>query len=181
MAFTQNVPAHPVGSEDMKDGRPVTRHTSMHWDRLPIVLIGWFLLALWWAAGGKYTIDGLPLFFNMVFDFFHAPFALSPITAWHWYVYLCWLPVAISVIERRNRPRRGLAWNGILVVAIGVWAAVSLLDLSSTWLAVTSPRPDDWLITRQVAALKPIAGIWTAATTFLPEMGMAALWRYLRR
>lgn len=160
--------------------RPPVKRRGIRWERVPVTLFGVFFLLLWWAAGGKYTIDGLPLFFNTVFAFFHAPFALSRIGDWHWYVYLCWLPIAISVIERRNRPRRGLVWSVILAYAVGVWLIVCMLDLGSTWLAVTHPLPDAFLLSRQVAQVKILAGIWTGATTFLPEIGMAALWRYVR-
>lgn len=156
------------------------RRASFHWDRLPLVLFGWFVLGLWWATGGKYTIDGLPLFANTVFSFFHVPVELAPITNWRWYIGLCWIPIAISVIERRNRPRRGLAWSVIMVYAIGVWVVISMLDLGSTWLAVTNPAPDAFILSKQIAGTSFIAALWTGATTFLPEVGMAALWRYLR-
>lgn len=169
-----------VRSEVIQNGQAIRRVPRVRWERVPIVLFGWLFLGLWWGAGGRFTIDGLPLFFNTVLGFFRAPEVFRPITDWHWYLYLCWLPILISVIERRNRPRRGLAWSVILVYAIGVWVLVSVIDLGSTWLAVTNPPADAWLLTRQVAAVKPIAGVWTVATTFLPELGMAALWRYVR-
>ena len=94
------------------------------------------------------------------------------------YAALCWLPILISIIERRNRPRGGLAWRTATVVALVVWAVVSLYDMGSTYLAITNPPEDAWLLMQQVAAIKPLAALWTAATTFLPEIGLVALVRY---
>lgn len=147
-------------------------------DRLPVAAIGVPLFALWWAMGGRYTIDGGPLVLNTILAFFRQPARVPLISGGVVYLYLCWLPILISIIERRNRPRKGLAWHSATVVALVVWAVVSLYDMSSTYLAVTNPPEDAWLLAKQVAAVKPLAAIWTAATTFLPEIGLVALVRY---
>lgn len=158
-----------------------TKAKSIHWDRVPLVLLGWLLFVLWWAAGGKYTIDGLPLLSNEIFAFFRAPFKLALIADWHWYLWLCWLPVVISLAERRYAPWRRLAWSFIMVWIVFVWAVVSGVDATSTYLAVTNPAPDAYLLSRQLAAIKPLAGLWSVATTFLPETGIAILWWWLRK
>lgn len=170
-----NVTSRPLAQE-RKVVQPYTR-----WDRLPVVGLGWFALALWWAAGAKYTIDGLPLLLNEVAAFFRAPFALAPITDWHWYLYLCWIPVAISIAERRYAPWRRLTLSAIMIWVIGVWLIVSAVDAFSTWLAVTHPADDAYTVTKQIAQIKPIAAAWSIATTFLPETGFAALLWWLRR
>lgn len=162
--------------------RPITtRRSSVLWERLPTALLGWFFLSLWWIVGAKYTIDGLPMFLNtMVFQFLHIPIALPNVTDWHWYLYLAWLPVLISIVERRNRPRLALARSAHILYALGVWIIVCGIDLGSTWMAVTNPPDDAFRISQQVARIGPLALIWTAITTFLPEIGFGALWRYLR-
>lgn len=176
-----------VRSAPMENGKPAgalpipKQAKRIHWDRLPLVILGWCLFGLWWAAGGKYTIDGLPLLANEIFGFFRAPFELSPISDWRWYVWLCWLPVVISLAERRYAPWRRLAWSLIMVWVIFVWVVVSGIDTASTYLAVTNPPEDAYLLSRQVANVKVLAGVWSVATTFAPETGIAALWWWLRK
>lgn len=152
----------------------------IRWDRLPLVLLGWLILGLWWAAGGKYTIDGLPLLINEAFAFFRVLITLGRINHWGWYVGLCWLPVLISFAEHRYKPWRHLALSFIIVWVLIVWLIVSGIDAGSTYLAVTNPLPDAYTISKQVAAIKPLAAIWSILTTFGPEAGMAALWKWLR-
>lgn len=165
--------------DDQEDRRPA-RRMLFRYDRVPLGLTGMALLALWWAVGGRYTIDGMPLLGNAILGFFRAPALFGAVTDPQWYLKLCWLPVVISYIERRNRPRAGLAWNLAMVYAIGVWLIVSGADLGSTWLAVTHPEPDAWPLAQQVAQIPFLAVVWTVATTFAPEIGWAALWKYMR-
>lgn len=169
-----------VRSTPLHDGKPIV-HSGIRWERLPIVLIGWTILALWWAVGAKYTIDGLPLLLNEIAAFFRAPAFARPITDWHWYVYLCWLPVLISLAERHYAPWRRLTLSAIMIWVLGAWLIVSLVDAGSTWLAVTHPPDDSYTITKQIAAIKPLAAAWSIVTTFLPETGFAALLWWLRR
>lgn len=169
-----------VRSERLTNGqRPARR--AFAWDRIPLALLGSFFLLLWWAAGGKYTIDGLPLLLNEIAAFFRAPVRLGPIADWRWYVILAWLPVLISIVERRFVPWRRAASGGTMVWMVGVWLAVAGVDALSTWLAITRPSADAYRISRQIAALPEVAVAWALATTFLPEIGMVALWRGLRR
>lgn len=156
------------------------RGKAVHWDRLPIVLLGWLLLGLWWAAGARWTIDGLPLLINEVFRFFHVSARLGAVADWRWYLWLIWLPPLISFAEHRYAPWKRLAWSVIMIWVIGVWLIVSGLDFGSTFLAVTHPSLEDWLIAQQLAAFKPLAAVWATLTTFAPELGMAALWWWLR-
>lgn len=175
-----------VTSQELRDGRsvrslPASRQgRRIRWDRLPLVVLGWFLLGLWWAAGGKYTIDGLPLLINEVFSFFHVAVRLGRITHWGWYVGLCWLPVLISLAEHRYKPWRYLALSFIIVWVLIVWLFVSGIDAGATYLAMTNPLPDAYTISKQVAVIKPLAAAWSILTTFGPEAGMAALWKWLR-
>jgi hypothetical protein len=170
---------------------------GIHWDRAPIVLLGLLILGLWWMTGGRYTIDGLPLVFNEAAKFFRLSVRLPPVTNGMWYAALCWLPILISLSESRHSPRarirralqgQKLTVGGILSIVFTVviawvtlvWFIVSALDAGSTWLAIRNPPSDAYTVSKQVAALPLLAGIWTAATTFLPEMGIVALWRWLR-
>jgi hypothetical protein len=193
----------PVKSAPLTNGKVAEKKTApggIVWERVPVVLLGLFILGLWWMAGGKYTIDGMPLLFNEFAAFFRVQLRLAPVTNGVWYAVLCWVPVLISLSERRHSPwfriRRALAkarqghtltvGDILFVVSAAlfawvtlVWVIVSAMDAGSTWLAVTNPPADAYTISKQVAAARPLAGAWTAATTFLPEMGMAALIRWL--
>lgn len=169
-----------VRSTPLVNGHPVARR-AFHWDRLPIVLIGWAILALWWAVGAKYTIDGLPLLLNEIAAFFRAPAFAHPVTDWHWYLYLAWLPVLISFAERRFAPWRRLTLSSIMIWVVGAWLIVSAVDAGSTWLAVTHPPADSYTITKQIATIKPLAAAWSLITTFVPETGFGALLWWLRR
>lgn len=175
--------APPKPSAPVKAARsaPVKAARSAWYDRLPVVLIGLPIFAGWWIMGGKYTIDGTPLLINMLLDFLRLGARVSPITDGRWYALLAWLPILVSIIERRNRPRRGLAFTSTTVVVLAVWAIASLYDLGTTYIAVTTPAPDAWLLTQQIGAYRPVAALWTGATTFLPEIGIVALLRYLWR
>lgn len=167
---------------DDDDDAPAThaQRGLLRYDRLPVALVGFLLLALWWAVGGRYTIDGTPLLINAILAFFHVSARLGAVTDPAWYLKLCWVPLLISWIERRNRPRWGMAWNVAMVYAVGIWLLVSGGDLGSTWLAITHPEPDAWPLAQQVATIPLLAVLWTVATTFAPEIGFAALWKYLR-
>lgn len=149
-------------------------------DRVPVVVVGWAILAVWWAVGGRYTIDGTPLLINEVLNFFHMKARLGVIVDPLWYLKLCWVPILISWIERRNRPRLRMDWSVTIVYAVGIWLIVSGADLGSTWLAVTHPDPNAWPLARQIAQIPLLAALWTVATTFAPEIGFAALWKYMR-
>jgi hypothetical protein len=169
-----------VQSKPMVDGKPVAQHRGIHWDRLPIVLLGVVILGLWWAAGAKYTIDGLPLLLNEIGAFFRIPLQLGQITDWRWYVLMSWLPVMISIAERRYAPWRRLTLSSIMIWVIGVWLIVSAIDAGSTWLAVIHPPADSYTLTKQIAAIRPLAAAWSIVTTFAPEVGMGALLWWLR-
>lgn len=173
--------AAPRQEKPREAPRSATHVHGIHWDRMPLVLTGWMLLGLWWAAGARYTLDGLPLAGNVVLNFFHVAPLFQPIADPHMYLWLAWLPAVISFVERKNRPWRTQSFSILAVYAALIWLAVVLLDAGSTWLAVMNPRPDDWRISHQLAALWPLAAAWTFLTTFLPEIGIAVLWRYLRR
>lgn len=170
---------------------------GVHWDRLPIVLLGLLILGLWWMAGGRYTIDGLPLLFNEAAKFFRLSVRLPPVTNGVWYAILCWLPILISLSESKHSPRtrirqalqgqkltRGAILRIVFTVVVAwvtlIWFIVSALDAGSTWLAIRTPPSDAYTVSRQIAALPLLAALWTAATTFLPEMGIVALMRWLR-
>ena len=177
--WQQRTASHPRDVQERRSMPARSRSTPVIWlDRLPLVLLGVPILALWWAMGGKYTIDGGPMVANTIFAFFRFETRLAPIANGSAYIVLCWLPVLISIIERRNRPRRGLVPSMAVAAALLIWAVVSLYDMSSTYLAVTNPPADAWIITQQLAAIKPLAVLWTAATTFLPEIALVALIRY---
>jgi hypothetical protein len=186
MAFTQDIAPSKVTSEPLVNGTPISKHRANRATgilaNIPVVLFGVLIFGLWWAVGGKYTIDGLPLLINFIGSLFHARLGLQAVTDWHTYLYLCWIPVCMSVVERFARPdsahRRGIAWRGILVLGV-VWLVVSALDFGSTYMAVTTPAVDAWYITRQVAASRPVAATWAAITTFLPEVALVATIRLL--
>ena len=178
--FNQARPAqrHPVRQEPYaRENWTQTKPARFHWDRLPLVVFGYAILALWWAAGGKWTIEGTPLLLNEVFNFFHISFRLKPIADPAWYLWLCWLPLGISYIEHIYAPWRAWKKWGILVLifVVGVWLIVTAADWGSTWQAITHPAPDAWLIARQIARVPLLAGVWVSLTTFVPEVGFAVL------
>lgn len=173
----QRKTTHPVKSASTQNHR----RGLIAWDRFPAWLIGTLILGLWWAIGGKYTVEGLPLLANLIGGWFHLPIQITPISDGRWYLYLCWLPLLISFVERQYRPWRNRAiltrerfWLVLL------WLAVVALDAGATYLAVRNPAPGAWTVTRQVAASASLAATWSLLTTFGPESGLSWLWRYLR-
>lgn len=156
---------------------PMKAARRFHWDRAPLAAFGYFILLLWWIAGGKWTIDGSPLLINAVFDFLHIPAVLPPVRHYAVYAFLCWLPIGISVVEHRYAPWRGLReWSILaLVYVMLVWFVVTGVDWSSTFLALTNPEPGAWRIAHEVAARPILAALWTTLTTFAPEIGFAVL------
>lgn len=158
----------------------VARRMLFRYDRVPLALFGYFILSLWWAAGARYTIDGAPLLFNAIAEFFHSSARVSPITDPQWYLKLCWAPILISYIERRNRPWKGFAWSVVVLYATLIWLIVTGIDLGSTYLAVTMPDENAWALAQQVARIPLLSVAWSVATTFGPEIGFAALWKYMR-
>jgi hypothetical protein len=177
--FSPTRPPHAVRSAPLESReRPTTPSSDrFHWDRLPLVVFGYAILGLWWAAGGKWTIEGTPLLLNEVFNFFHITYRFAPISWAGWYAWLCWLPLGISFIEHKYAPWRAWQKWGILslIGVLFVWFVVTAADWSSTWQAITHPAPDAWRIARQVAGVPLIAGAWVTLTTFLPEIGFAIL------
>lgn len=164
----------------VRSGAMGGRQRLIHWDRVPVALLGWAILALWWAAGAKYTIDGLPLLLNEIGAFFRAPLHLGQVTDWRWYILMSWLPITISIAERRYAPWRRPVLSSIMIWVMGVWLIVSAIDAGSTWLAVTHPPDDAYTITKQIAAIRPLAATWSIVTTFVPEIGMGALLWWVR-
>jgi hypothetical protein len=166
----------PVGVKTAK-----ARPSLLNWDRVPGWLIGSALLGLWWAIGGKYTIEGLPLLGNLVFGWFHVPIRVAPITDGMWYLRLFWIPLLISFVERQYRPwrRRDILSRERLWLLL-LWLVTIGIDAGSTFLAIRNPAPDAWTLTQQVAAAAPLALIWAFLTTFGPESGLSWLWKWLR-
>jgi hypothetical protein len=193
MAFSQDLNTSKVRSEPLVNGKTVDEQAQEKKTRratrasgvlenIPVVLFGVVIFGLWWAIGGKYTIDGAPLLLNSVAGWFHYHPNLRPVTDWHTYLHLCWVPVCVSFVERTSRPdkaiRKPLAWYGILIL-IAVWLIVSALDFGSTYMAVTTVAPDAWLLTRQVANTPFLAIGWSGITTFLPEAALVAVVKLL--
>lgn len=171
----------PAPATKAAPAKTTARGGLIVWENFPGWLLGTLILLLWWAMGGKYTIEGLPLVANLIFEWFHVPMRLAPITDGRWYLYLCLLPVLISFVEQRYRPwkrhdilSRKRFWLALL------WIAVVAIDAGSTYLAIRSPAPNAWTITKQVAALAPLTVTWALLTTFGPESGLSWLWRWLR-
>lgn len=171
----------PVVSRPVTQGESIGRTTLFHWERLPIVMLGTLIFGLWWLVGGKYTIDGLPLLGNEILVFFRAPRLFVVVTDWRIYVALCWLPIGISIAERRYAPWRRFALSGIMLWVLLVWLIVAGLDAGSTWLAVTNPPPGAYAVSHQLAQIRPLALLWTIMTTFMPEAAIAALWAWFKR
>lgn len=167
----------PVGGKAKTAGRPAL----LNWDRVPGWIIGSLLLGLWWAIGGKYTIEGLPLLGNLVFGWFHVPIRVAPITDGMWYLRLFWIPLLISFVERQYRPwrRRDILSRERLWLLL-LWLVTIGIDAGSTFLAIRNPAPDAWTLTQQVAAAAPLALLWALLTTFGPESGLSWLWKWLR-
>jgi hypothetical protein len=161
--------------------QPTQGKAGLRWDRLPMWLIGSAILGWWWLVGGKYTVDGAPLLLNQMLHFLHLPLALAPITHGAWYLILAWLPCSISYVERRYAPWRQVAIDGTIFLIVAVWLIVAAGDGFSTYLAVTHPPADALALSRQVAQSPAAAAVWSFATTFLPEIGLALLWRWFRR
>lgn len=180
--ITRRAGAQAQPAEPAKPAERKPRATRAAWyERLPVVIIGLPIFVGWWIMGGKYTIDGTPLLANLLLDFLRIGARVPIISDGRYYLFLVWLPLLVSIIERRNRPRRGLALSNATVVVLAVWAIASLYDLGTTYIAVTTPAPDAWLITQQLGGSRIAASIWTGMTTFLPEIGIVALVRYLLR
>jgi hypothetical protein len=175
----------PVPAEQPKPStvrvKEMRAASTFRYDRIPTALFGFAVFGLWWAVGGKYTIDGTPLALNWILRLFHGPAAFSPVTDWHLYIYLIWIPVCMSVVERRNAPRKGIAYYGILSVAFFVWCIVATLDFGSTYMAITNPDPNAIVLAYQIANTPLLAVLWTSATTFLPEACLTLTWRYLSK
>ena len=171
-----HAPARNQPQEEKKSQKAVK---VFHWDRTVPVAFGLALLGLWWLAGARWTIDGSPLLLNVVLDFlrFPANWRVGMVTTFAPYFWLFWLPIGISAIEHRNAPWRLERKSGILVVIFLslIWFVVTGADWSSTYLALTNPPVDAWLITKQIAALPILAAALTTLTTFAPEVGIAVL------
>lgn len=173
-------PRGPVRSEPLPS-REVTKTTTpkprFHWDRLVPVLFGFFILGLWWAAGGKWTIEGMPLLLNEIFNFFRIGVRLPSVTNPWWYLGLIWLPIGISIVEHKYAPWR--AWGTYAIMAMPfillIWLVVTAADWGSTYQAITHPAADAWLIAQQVATYPALSIPWVTLTTFIPELGFAVL------
>lgn len=151
---------------------PHGRQRVFRWQNIPMVILGFGLLVLpSWVYAGKTTIDGTPLFFNMVTDWLHIPLNVPRVTSWEWYVALCWLPMLYSWVERRNVPVRRIE-GALMWASFGVmvtWLAVSGTDVASTYLAVTNPELNAWQISKDVSTVPLLAAIWSGILTFGPE------------
>jgi hypothetical protein len=176
-------------ADDTKDAErkaPPARKARprFHWDRFVPASFGLLILGLWWLAGARWTIDGAPLLLNVFLDFlrFPADWRFAPVTTFAPYLWFCWLPIGISIVEHVYAPWRNSRRSGILVLLflVLIWFIVTSGDWSSTYLALKHPQPGAWPLTLQIASSPLLAGVLTTLTTFVPEIGISVLLWWLR-
>lgn len=171
----------PAAAKPAQKQATAGRRPLLPWDRIPAFLLGASLVAIWWAFGAKYTIDGLPLLVNLLAGWFHLTFRLAPVGDGIWYLRLCWLPILVSLVERQYQPwrRRGILSRKAYWLPV-IWLIVVGVDFGSTYLAVTAPATDAWPLTVTIATTVPLAIGWSLLTTFGPESGLTWFWQWLR-
>lgn len=179
MAFSQDVPPHPVRSEPLSDGKPIARAPRSAGIRMGgavLIVVG----ALLWLAGCRYTLMGWHTGVNWFLAWMGLSEQLPPIIGRG--VFLA-LPIGLmySLVElRRPWTYRAKERDAVALYWI-VWGLIVVSDVGSTFLGVRTPGADASMLALQVAASAPVASAWALILTFTPEWfivgGTKLLWR----
>lgn len=173
-----------VQSKTMVDGQvsekaepiaPVTRG-----DMWPASLALFVVGGLMWLAGAKYTLLGWVAGLNWFLSWLELP-ARIPAPAGYYMLLLVPIGLLYSLIEKlrpwkyhnKNPEKVALYW--------AIWALLVASDIGSTFAGVSTPGPTAWGITKQIAAMWPIAIAWAVVLTFVPEWLIGGAKKLLRR
>jgi hypothetical protein len=174
------VPAKPAGRpsqepEKQERKEPPQQQSSSY------LAVGLFLLIIGtplWIVGARYTVDGAIVAINWFLNWLTIP---HQVHRPQWEGYLLWIAaagLAFSIIEVRHRPRR-IPKNNKEALTGAAWCIAVVIDLGTTYLAVTNPGRGAWPITYWIAGNITAAGAWTILATFGPEWAIMGAWKLL--
>lgn len=135
---------------------------------------------IFWAVGGKYTLEGWVIGLNLLLGFLDVPVRIARPDGW-WVLLFVPLAAAYSWVEVRARPPRLKRLKQLrrwLAPAL-LWAIVIGTDVGSTFAGVQNPGPRPWPISVWLAATDVAGGVWAVALTFFPESLILYGWREL--
>lgn len=175
MAFTQDV-APTVRSEPLTNGKPVVRKAPSG-SMLPLGIVLFVFGALGWIAGGKYTVEGWVVALNMFGRWVGVTQQLTTPRGW-------WLVGAIVASGLVYSKVELMVWKRAVYRSVAFWIGWGLIflsDLGSTVIGVVNPAPDAALVFHQLAALAPLAIIWSVVLTVAPEYLILEGYKLFRR
>ncbi len=178
-----------VRTEELKDSAPASQTASRPTEKpqeqasprswpaaIALAIVGGLL----WLAGAKYTLLGWVTGLNWFLGWLGLP-ARVPAPAGYYMLIMIPAGLLYSLVEvkrpwkQRNKSgeRAALYW--------AIWMLLVASDIGTTFAGVTTPEPNAWAISRQLAAIWPLAGAWAAVLTFVPEWLIAGAHKLLRR
>lgn len=175
MATQQPVRSEPLVNGQPTHARPIVRSGGGGMWPLAIVLL--VFGALGWMAGGKYTVEGWVVALNMFARWLGMTEQIAVPRGW-WLVGAVLISgLVYSRVEllawRKNAQRMPQFWIG--------WVLIVLTDLGSTLLGVLNPAPDAPPVFLQLAAMLPLAILWSVILTAVPEYLILGGYKLLRR
>jgi hypothetical protein len=183
-----------VRSEELRDSTPASQPAARSAERpaerarpaprgvpasarAALALVLFVFGGIAWIAGGKYTIEGWAIVLNMFTRWIGLGTVLAVPRGLPLLGAIVGVGLVYSLVEllvwRASARRMAVFWVG--------WVPIVASDIWSTLVGVLAVSPSDPLLLRQVAALLPLAILWSLVLTFVPEWMIVGAWRLLRR
>lgn len=123
-----------------------------------------------WVAGGKYTAEGWIIWLNWFLAWVGIPSRVPPLQG-AGFILAALIAYAYSEIEVRHKPARrvGRRWKLSPLPIVAIWALIVATDVGTTYQGISTPAPDAWLLTKQIAREPLLGGLWAIILTFFPE------------
>lgn len=136
-----------------------------------------------WLIGARYTTLGAPRIVQLLAGLFGIEASVELPSGWSLLTLTIAIGAVISLTEFGARPRRAFFSFSLVfgLVLFLIWLMVITADISSTYIGVTTVRPDSWPLTIWLASTIWASGGWSMFLTFVPELFIIAGTRWLVR
>lgn len=170
-----------VKSEPMQSGRPEPPDwvATLPWRAAGLVAL--CIGLTFWLMGARYTLLGAPGVLAGLFGLFGITLRLSLPIGWVFLGLTIVVGLIISAAEFGCYPRRSFFARSLIggAVLLVVWLIANGLDLTSTYVGVTTIQRGAGAVAQWTARAPWAASLWTVFLSYCPELFILGGLRWL--